>query len=75
MFRLFRVVMVVAFLTVLLPAAAYAQGPVISSTVDIASEVTGMMDLLVPYWQWILLAGLAVTAGFGLVRRAARFLR
>lgn len=75
MFRLLRVVMVVAFVAVMVPSVAYAQGPVISSTVDIASEVTGMMDLLVPYWQYILLAGLAVTAGFGLLRRAARFLR
>lgn len=75
MFKLARLGMLVAFLTAIVPSVAYAQGPVISSTADVATEVLAMMDTLVPYWPWILLGGIAVTAGFGLLRRAVRFLR
>lgn len=76
MFKRYGFAVVVALALVAVSAGSvFAQGPTISSTAELAGEVTGLMDTLVPYWQWILLGGIVLTAGFGLIRRGVRFLR
>lgn len=43
---------------------------VISDTLDFATQVLGVVDLIVPWWQYAVIGFLAIGVGFKLLRRS-----